>query len=81
MIFLFLFSLFEFPWSESLRRFAVEALGNSSLCRVADDKGPEDVEMGHCLKNVGVTNVDSRDNYGRFRFLPFPVESHVKFLK
>ena len=44
-----------------------------------DDGGPEDVEMGHCLKNVGVRNEDSRDNYGRFRFLPFPVESHVKF--
>ena len=35
--------------------------------------------MGHCLKNVGVRNEDSRDNYGRFRFLPFPVETHVKF--
>ena len=44
-----------------------------------DDGGPEDVEMGHCLKNVGVHNEDSRDNYGRFRFLPFPVKSHVKF--
>ena len=62
---------------ESLRRFATEALTNSSLCKLSDNTGAEDAEMGHCLKNVGVHNEDSRDNFGRFRFLPFPVGTHV----
>ena len=48
---------------------------------MTEDNGPEDVEMGHCLKNVGVRNEDGRDNYGRFRFLPFPVKTHVKFVQ
>ena len=33
--------------------------------------------MGRCLQNVGVRNEDSRDNFGRFRFLPFPAGTHV----
>jgi len=37
----------------------------------------KDVNMGHCLKNVGVVSMDSRDNLGRFRFLPFTPDNHI----
>ena len=56
---------------EALKRFATQALKDNNICKVNDDKGMEDVEMGNCLKAVGVHNEDSRDNLGRFRFLPF----------
>ena len=68
----------SFIFIEALRRFATEALTNSSKCRVENDGGSEDVEMGHCLKNVGVRNEDSRDNLGRYRFLPFNPEAHLR---
>ena len=55
-------------FSESLRRFATEALMDSAKCKTSQDQGMEDVEMGRCLKNVGVTDGDSRDNLGRSRF-------------
>ena len=45
-------------------------------CR-QENEGAEDAEMGHCLKNVGVRNEDSRDNLGRYRFLPFTPENHL----
>ena len=35
-----------------------------------DDWGNEDGEIAACLRNVGVYMGDSRDNLGRFRFLP-----------
>ena len=52
---------------ESLRRFATEALLDPAKCKTSQDQGMEDVEMGRCLKNVGVTDGDSRDNLGRSR--------------
>ena len=55
-------------FSESLRRFATEALMDPAKCKTTQDQGMEDVEMGRCLKNVGVTDGDSRDNLGRSRF-------------
>ena len=56
-------------FSESLRRFATEALLDPAKCKTSQDQGMEDVEMGKCLKNVGVTDGDSRDNLGRSRFV------------
>ena len=64
------------PCLEALRRFATEALIDDSKCK-ASDRGMEDVEMGKCLMNVGVRNEDSRDNLGRFRFLPFTPGTHL----
>ena len=46
-----------------------------------DDKGMEDVEMGKCLKAVGVRNEDSRDNHGRYRFLPLTPNDHIQSRK
>eukprot|EP00091_Calanus_sinicus_P010900 TRINITY_DN24970_c0_g1_i1.p1 TRINITY_DN24970_c0_g1~~TRINITY_DN24970_c0_g1_i1.p1 ORF type:complete len:141 (-),score=32.98 TRINITY_DN24970_c0_g1_i1:129-551(-) len=61
---------------EALRRFAEISLPNEDLCQ-QDDGGAEDVNMGNCLKSVGVVSMDSRDNFGRFRFLPFTPENHI----
>ena len=36
-------------------------------CKGGQDRGMEDVEMGKCLKSVGVRDGDSRDNLGRSR--------------
>ena len=61
---------------ESLKRFATESLTDPSKCK-QQANGMEDVEMGNCLKAVGVRNEDSRDNLGRFRFLPFTPGTHI----
>jgi len=61
---------------EAVRRFNEISLHNSSLCQQSDD-GSEDVNMGNCLKSVGVVNMDSRDNFGRHRFLPFNPDNHI----
>merc|ERR1712106_448440 len=61
---------------EAVRRFAEVSLPNGTLCK-EDDTGAEDAEMGKCLMNVGVKSVDARDNFGRFRFLPFTPDNHL----
>ncbi|KAL0268484.1 UNVERIFIED_CONTAM: hypothetical protein PYX00_010412 [Menopon gallinae] len=54
----------------AVKAFVEEALPKKS-CR-QDGEGAEDVEMGKCLEQVNVTVVDSRDAFGRHRFLPLP---------
>lgn len=54
----------------------MEALPDPERCQQGDG-GSEDVNMGNCLKAVGVSNQDSRDNFGRFRFLPFTPGNHI----
>ncbi|CAG0922497.1 unnamed protein product, partial [Notodromas monacha] len=61
---------------EALRKFVVEAMPNSSLCR-ADGHGAEDVEMAKCLDKVNVTAGDLRDSEKRWRFFPFTPQTHV----
>ena len=46
------------------------------MCRLEDD-GNEDVEMGHCMNNLGIEAVDTRDDEGRKRFMPFVPEHHL----
>jgi len=60
----------------ALQKFVLDALPNRRKCR-QDSGGAEDLEMGKCLQNVGVKAVDSRDNLGRERFLPFVPEYHL----
>uniref|UniRef100_A0A1A9ZHR4 Glycoprotein-N-acetylgalactosamine 3-beta-galactosyltransferase 1 n=1 Tax=Glossina pallidipes TaxID=7398 RepID=A0A1A9ZHR4_GLOPL len=55
---------------EALRRFALEAYPNRTICRQSNG-GAEDEQMGYCLQNVGVVAGDSRDDEKRGRFFPF----------
>ena len=61
---------------EAVRRFYEISLPNASLCE-HDDTGSEDVNMGYCLKNVGVVGMDSRDNFDRTRFFPLHPGTHI----
>ncbi|KAK0412017.1 hypothetical protein QR680_005984 [Steinernema hermaphroditum] len=62
---------------ESLRRFVEEALPNKTKCKGSDSAFAEDVEMGKCLRNVGVEPADSRDYQGRHRMLPLAPTVHM----
>ncbi|XP_068140300.1 glycoprotein-N-acetylgalactosamine 3-beta-galactosyltransferase 1 [Drosophila tropicalis] len=55
----------------ALRRFMTLGFYNSSIC---SDRsfGIEDVDLGRCLRNVGVVAGDSQDDKGLPRFLPSP---------
>ena len=46
------------------------------MCRLEND-GNEDVEVGHCMNNLGIEAVDTRDDEGRKRFMPFVPEHHL----
>ncbi|XP_055848909.1 glycoprotein-N-acetylgalactosamine 3-beta-galactosyltransferase 1-like isoform X2 [Episyrphus balteatus] len=61
---------------EALRLFVEKGLTHPELCRPSNN-GPEDVEMGKCMENVGVFAGDSRDTNGRGRFFPFIPEDHL----
>ncbi|CAN7995570.1 unnamed protein product, partial [Ixodes hexagonus] len=64
---------------EALRVLVERGLRNpvpSSRCRHSF-KGAEDVELGFCMEQVGVSARDSRDALGRHRFLALRIESHL----
>uniref|UniRef100_A0A0K8V2V4 N-acetylgalactosaminide beta-1,3-galactosyltransferase n=1 Tax=Bactrocera latifrons TaxID=174628 RepID=A0A0K8V2V4_BACLA len=54
----------------ALRRFVEKALPNDKLC-IQNGTRTETVELGECLGNVGVIAVDSRDQHGCGRFVPY----------
>ncbi|XP_030377757.1 glycoprotein-N-acetylgalactosamine 3-beta-galactosyltransferase 1-like [Scaptodrosophila lebanonensis] len=55
----------------ALVRFATQAYFNDSICKI-DISGFENIEMGHCLNNVGVMPGDSHDERGIELFSPMP---------
>jgi glycoprotein-N-acetylgalactosamine 3-beta-galactosyltransferase len=61
---------------EAVRRFNEISLQNTSFCQ-QDDKGPEDLNMGNCLKGVGVVSRGSTDMNNRYLFLPFFPHSKI----
>ena len=48
--------------------------GNTGQYRSTGSVPREDLEMGHCLRLVGVAPVDLRDSLGRHQFLPLRIE-------
>ena len=62
---------------EALRRFAEIGYSNATLCRT-DPGGYEDVEMGYCMERLGCRGIDTRDSFGRNRFLPLQLERHLQ---
>ena len=62
---------------KAVEKFVVEALHLPKDCKVKEDTGVEDGEMGKCLHAVGVKVADSRDNEGRQRFFPMSIDSHL----
>ncbi|XP_077533198.1 glycoprotein-N-acetylgalactosamine 3-beta-galactosyltransferase 1-like [Haemaphysalis longicornis] len=62
---------------EALRLAVEEGLTMQGRCR-PDSRGHEDVEMGHCLNNVGVPAGDTHDALGRIRFFPIIVNDYLK---
>lgn len=61
---------------EALKRFIIKSLPDPTKCKQGHD-GPEDVNMGKCLANVGVRVGDTRDDQGRNRFLPMAPMDHL----
>ncbi|ODM91374.1 Glycoprotein-N-acetylgalactosamine 3-beta-galactosyltransferase 1 [Orchesella cincta] len=61
---------------EALRKFITEAIPDKQKC-YEDHNGAEDLQLGKCMQNVNVTAGDSRDSFGRYRFLPFLPEKHI----
>ncbi|KQS44125.1 glycoprotein-N-acetylgalactosamine 3-beta-galactosyltransferase 1 [Drosophila erecta] len=61
----------------ALKRFALTALTNESICssEVKGDYFTE--ELGRCLNNVNVIAGDSRDEFQGHRFLPFEADLHL----
>jgi glycoprotein-N-acetylgalactosamine 3-beta-galactosyltransferase len=62
---------------EALRRFAEIGYSNATFCRT-DPGGYEDVEMGYCMERLGCRGIDTRDSFGRNRFLPLQLERHLQ---
>ncbi|KAH8353034.1 hypothetical protein KR084_008410 [Drosophila pseudotakahashii] len=54
----------------ALHQLIRQGFSNSSIC-TNRNYGYEDVEIGRCLKAVGVVAGDSRDEHGLNRFIPF----------
>ncbi|KMY96739.1 glycoprotein-N-acetylgalactosamine 3-beta-galactosyltransferase 1 isoform X2 [Drosophila simulans] len=53
---------------DALRRLNLFALNSTTICKLNGE--PEDVQIGHCLQDVGVVAGDTRDFQGHHRFLP-----------
>ncbi|XP_002030635.2 glycoprotein-N-acetylgalactosamine 3-beta-galactosyltransferase 1 [Drosophila sechellia] len=61
----------------ALKRFALMALTNESICS-SETKGNDFTkELGRCLTNVNVIAGDSRDEFQGHRFLPFEADLHL----
>ncbi|CAH1996359.1 unnamed protein product [Acanthoscelides obtectus] len=62
---------------EAVKRFVEISLRNATGCRIHENYGPEDLEIGRCLESAQVKAGDSRDSLGRNRFLPLFPQRHL----
>lgn len=60
---------------EALKRYAERGHHRPGMCR--EDGGAEDVAIGQCLQNLGVTVGESYDSSGRSRFHCFTPAGHM----
>ncbi|XP_043647508.1 glycoprotein-N-acetylgalactosamine 3-beta-galactosyltransferase 1 isoform X1 [Drosophila teissieri] len=61
----------------ALKRFALAALTNESICSSEERGNTFTEELGRCLTNVNVIAGDSRDELQGHRFLPFDADLHL----
>ncbi|KAK3103199.1 hypothetical protein FSP39_017295 [Pinctada imbricata] len=60
---------------KALELLVTEGLDDSNKCNPNVSKD-EDLEVGHCFENLGVSPGDSRDEKGRERFMSYTLEQH-----
>uniref|UniRef100_A0A914NXT4 N-acetylgalactosaminide beta-1,3-galactosyltransferase n=1 Tax=Panagrolaimus davidi TaxID=227884 RepID=A0A914NXT4_9BILA len=61
--------------TKSALKKLVENFDNSNICPQKSDEN-DDLSLGICAKNLNITFVDTRDNLGRHRMLPWSPTSH-----
>uniref|UniRef100_T1J8G4 N-acetylgalactosaminide beta-1,3-galactosyltransferase n=1 Tax=Strigamia maritima TaxID=126957 RepID=T1J8G4_STRMM len=61
---------------KTLQMVVEKGLNDAEKCR-EDHDGYEDVEMGKCLANIGISMSDTRDARGGMRFLPYMPNVHA----
>uniref|UniRef100_A0A914QFU4 N-acetylgalactosaminide beta-1,3-galactosyltransferase n=1 Tax=Panagrolaimus davidi TaxID=227884 RepID=A0A914QFU4_9BILA len=61
---------------EAVKQIAT-SLDDPNICSQPTDKNyHDDYEIGVCVKNLNITSVDTRDNLGRHRMLPWSPAAH-----
>jgi len=63
---------------DALRRLNLFALNSTTTCKLNGDS--EDLQIGHCLQDVGVIAGDTRDFQGHHRFLPISPFNVIPFI-
>lgn len=62
----------------ALKDYAEKAYPNSGLCKSKLSGLGEDVQMGRCMVNSGITLGDSRDELGKGRFFQHQIQDYIK---
>ena len=55
----------------------MEGKTKNGTCKITDDAGNEDAEIGRCLESVNIHAGDSRDEEGKERFHPLNLETII----
>ena len=63
---------------KALEKFVTKGITDKTgkICQ-NNGKGSEDVELGKCLENLGISPGDTRDAFGKGRFFPLVPEKHL----